>query len=136
MKSPLSQHEKGFALQYRAVTHCTLREALRFSKKYYKDYLNYISKRSNYIPVKRETNIQYIYNEFIFQGFVPESEFKKKRHRHYIISNRPILGEVLIYPVHAWHSIDHRKEGEPYIYDLLNQIGVEGYTRVDLLYKL
>lgn len=136
MKSPLSHNQKDLALRYKSVTKCTLREALRFSKRYYEDYVRYCSRRDNYIPVKQETNIEYIYKEFLFQGFIPEEEFKKKRNRLYLVSNRPIKGKILIYPVHAWHNIQYRKEGEPWIYDLLNQVGVPGFTRVNLSYKI
>lgn len=136
MKSPLSIRQKDLALRYRVVTKCSIKEALAFSKKYYNDYIRYTSRRANYIPDKRETNELYIYKEFIFQGFVPEEEFKKKRHRLYLVSNRPIKGKILIYPVHAWHDITHRKEGEPWIYDLLNEVGVPGFTRVNLDYKI
>lgn len=136
MKSPLSHKQKDFALRYKAITKCSIKEALAFSKKYYKDYVRYCSRRDNYIPVYHETNIEYIYKEFIFQGFIPEDEFKKKRHRLYLISNRPIKGITFIYPVHAWHNINYKSEGEPWIYDLLNEVGVPGFTRVNLDYKL
>lgn len=132
----MTHKQKDFALRYKAVTKCSLREAFRFSKKYYEDYCRYRSRKDNYIPDKRETNIEYIYKEFLFQGFVPEEEFKKKKHRLYLISNKPIKGKILIYPVHAWHDVRYRKEGEPWIYDLLNQVGVPGFTRVNLSYKI
>lgn len=136
MKSPLTPKQKDLALRYKAVTKCSIKEALRFAKKYSDDYSRYFSRRENYTPNHRETNMEYIYKEFIFQGFVPEDKFKKKPHRHYLVSNKPIRGKILIYPVHAWHDIRYRKEGEPWIYDLLDQVGVPGYTRVDLEYKL
>lgn len=136
MKSHLSIRQKDLALRYKVVTKCSIREALRFSKKYHKDYVKYCSRRDNYIPVKQETNIEYIYKEFIFQGFIPEDKFKKKRNRLYLISNRPIKGKILIYPVHAWHDIRYREKDEPWIYDLLNEVGVPGFTRVNLDYKI
>lgn len=136
MKSPLSIKQKCFALTYKSEVKCTLKEALEFSKRYYEDYVRYCSRRVNYIPAKTETNIEYIYKEFIFQGFIPEDQFKKKRNRLYLVSNRPIKGKILIYPVHAWHDIRYKKDDEPWIYDLLNKVGVPGFTRVNLDYKI
>lgn len=136
MRSPLTPNQKDLALRYKSVTKCFIKEALKFAERYYQDYVDYFSRRDNYIPDKRETNMNYIYKEFLFRGFVPEGEFKKKKHRHYLVSNRPICGTYFIYPVHAWHDIRYRKEGEPWIYDLLNQVGVPGFTRVNIDYKL
>ena len=46
------------------------------------------------------------------------------------------MGKILIYPVHCWHNIDHKEYGEPWVYDLVNQVGLASHTRVNLKYKV
>ena len=136
MKNPSSPKEKAFALIYKGIQKCSLDEAFKFTEKYYQDYLNFFSRSRNYIPEKIETNPKYIYKELQFQGFVPEEDFKKKKNRLYIITNKTIMGKVLIYPVHCWHNIDYKEYGEPWVYDLVNQVGLASHTRVNLKYKV
>lgn len=76
----------------------------------------------------------YIEKEFIFQGFVPENEFKKKKGFEYISSNRPINGRIYIYPFHLTHDYKHLKKGYPNIYSIFDSgIGVPGFTKVNTI---
>ena len=79
-----------------------------------------------------EYNEKYIYKELLFQGFIKESDFKKKRKCNYIISNRQIMGNLLIFPMHG--ALNHNLiiKGYPNIYTLNDKIGLSGYTKVDI----
>lgn len=130
MKSDLEPCIKGLALKYRSLYKKSLEQSLKWAKEHYKEYTKYIVYNTK--TRKIETNENYIYKEFIFQGFIDIRKFKKKDGFNYLISNKPIKGVKLIYPVHAARNIDLIKEGYPNIYDLVDRVGVQGYTRTDI----
>lgn len=130
MKSNLDPLVKNLALKYKVYTKKSLERSLRWAKRHYKKYLNYLVTEDFYR--RYEHKEKYIYKEFIFQGFVPEEEFKKKPECNYLISNRSILGKKLIYPVHCGHNYETIKKGYPEIYSMLDVAGVPGYTKVDV----
>lgn len=129
-KSNLYPLEKELALKYKKVSGKTIEQSLKWAKRKYNKfikYLNTIDDCRNY-----EYNEKYIYKELLFQGFIKESEFKKKRKCNYIISNRQIMGNLLIFPMHG--ALNHNLiiKGYPNIYTLNDKIGLSGYTKVDI----
>lgn len=82
-----------------------------------------------------ETNMRYIYREFLFRGFVPEHEFKRKKKFSYITSNRLIERIKFIYPLHCSVNYKYLQKGYPNPYFLIGDIGVEGFTKVEEKWK-
>lgn len=74
----------------------------------------------------------YLEKEFLFRGFVLEDSYKKKSEFNYIISNRKINGKRYIYPKPFGRDISIINQGYQNIYEAINYIGVEGYTKVDI----
>ncbi len=74
----------------------------------------------------------YLEKEFLFRGFVLEDSYKKKPEFNYIISNRKINGKRYIYPKPFGRDISIINQGYQNIYEAINYIGVEGYTKVDI----
>lgn len=128
MKCELSNKYKFLALKYHCLTKKSLERSFRWAKRNFDSYFKLIDK------YKYEKNDLYIEKEFIFQGFVPENEFKKKKGFEYISSNRPINGRIYIYPFHLTHDYKHLKKGYPNIYSVFDSgIGVPGFTKVNII---
>lgn len=125
---------KSLALKYKGVTKEPLDKSLTWAKRKYKKYQDYIINKVEYRrPI--EQNEDYVYQELVFQGFVPESEFKKKAGFNYLQTNRKIKGQILIYPVHAAHDWELIRKGYPDIYSLLSVAGVPGWVKVDVKFE-
>jgi hypothetical protein len=130
MKSDLEIGIKCLALKYKAVTKKSLEKSLSWSKRHYKRYSQYLVYKNHFRRYEHREN--YIEQEFLFRGFVPEDSFKKKSGCNYIISNRKINGKKYIYPDHFGRDISIINQGYRNIYEVINFIGVEGYTKIDV----
>lgn len=132
-RSDLSPSIKGLALKYKGLTKDSLENSLRWAKRKHKKYSQYLLTKDHYRkPI--ETNENYVYKELIFQGFVPESQFKKKPECNYLQTNRKVKGEILIYPVHCRHGYTGKNE-YPEIYSMLSVAGLPGWVKVDVKFE-
>lgn len=135
MKSKLSMNIKCLALKYKGVTHSTLEEALKWARDNYRDYI--LFEASHYDLVRQETNDKYLEKEFLFRGYIPRDSFTKERNYNYIESNRAINGTFYIYPQACCKNYTTKGFGQlPNPYNLQDEIGIMGFTRVDVYYKL
>lgn len=109
----------------------------RWVKRHWGEYKDVILRRcsdelKDKFPSIRVTKPKYAYKELIAQGFVPLSQFKmrlKSKKYAYIITNKLLSGEILIYPEHFVHGYSPRYKN---IYEAHEGIGLDGYTRVYL----
>lgn len=136
MKSNLEPCIKGLALKYKAFYKKSLENSLRWAKRNYDRYQGYVS--NHWDSFKYETNLNYIRDEFLFQGFIPEHKLwktilpkYKAIHFFFITSNCTFDGEKLIYPVPCTVYADYLNQGYPNIYNLLSRVGIPGFTQVD-----
>ena len=134
MKSNLEFSIKALALKYRGVTKESLEKSLKWAKRHYKRYKEYLLKVNHYRIYER--NDRYILKELLFQGFIPIEKFHKKAECNYIQTNRKIQGHIYIYPVHAGHDISIIRQGYIPIYELMDTVGLPGYTKVDVVSEL
>lgn len=118
------------ALKYRGVSKKSLERSLRWAKRNYKRYSNYLVYENHFR--RYEHKEEYLEKEFLFRGFVTEDLFKKKSDFNYIISNRKINGKRYIYPRHFGRDISIIDRGYQNIYEAIGFIGVEGYTKIDV----
>ena len=121
---------KCLALKYNGITKKSLERSLRWAKRHYKRYSNYLVYENHFR--RYEYQEVYLEKEFLFRGFVPEDSYKKKPEFNYIISNRKINGKRYIYPKPFGRDISIINQGYQNIYEAINYIGVEGYTKVDI----
>lgn len=127
MKCELSNNIKFLALKYHCLTKKSLEKSFRWAKRNFDLYFQSTSK------YRYEKNDLYIEKEFLFQGFIPEDKFKKKKGFGYITSNRLINGRTYIYPFHLSYDYKHLKNGYPNIYTVFDSgIGVPGFTKVNI----
>lgn len=135
MKTKLPMTVKCLALRYKAVTKSPLEEAFTWAKENYDRYLTYEGK--HWSQRRYEPDGPALEKEFIFRGYVPISSFKKEAGYNYIQSNTTINGTRYIYPYKCcrrWDIPDHKKWPNPY--DFHSEVGITGYTMVDVNYKL
>jgi hypothetical protein len=81
-----------------------------------------------------EYNTKYIIKELEFRGFVKASQFQKQEGFNYIISLPPIGG--YIYPEHLTNNYFKMMKGYRNIYDVHDEIALEGVTHIDIKYTL
>jgi hypothetical protein len=129
LKSEVEPCIKELALIVNKKTGWSIKRSIRWCQRNWEEYISYIG-REDFYRVPNETNMTYIYNEFIFQGFVPSNKFKRKKGFSYIISNRLILGKELIYPVHYSTIYKYLIKGYKNPYYMIGKIGVPGFTKV------
>jgi hypothetical protein len=123
------------ALAYRAITKRSIISSIRWTKRHWEEYQEFILYRASYgVKLVRRTKPEYARKELLCQGFVPISEFKMKTKSGwyaYIMSNSLLPGETLIYPEHFAHDYrPHFRKGCKYVHEALSEIGLEGYTRI------
>lgn len=133
-KSNLTWSQISLALSYRAITKKSSIRSIRWVKRHWEDYQEFLLKRFLYgVNLVRNTKPEYARKELLCQGFVPISKFKMKSksgNYAYIMSNSLLPGEILIYPEHFAHSYKAYHRGCKYIHEAISEIGLEGYTRI------
>lgn len=125
---------KCLALRYMGITKCELYKAFAWADRNFADWREYTGK--HFSELRQPKLDKYLELEFLFRGFKPKNNFKKKQGFNYIESNCPINGTYYIYPqkfvrgayVPNWRNY-------PNVYVMQNLIGIQGFTRVDLLYS-
>ena len=127
MKSDLEFCKKELALKYKSLTKKSLEKALKWSNRYYKDYITNLMKLPTVRKYEPLTKYKYVYKELLFRGFIDIRNFKTKPHCSYVITNINCK-DKLIYPVHCSHDFDSFKKGYTDVYELLSQVGLAGYT--------
>lgn len=135
MKTKLPMTVKCLALRYKGIAKSTLDDALVWAINNYDRYLKYEGK--HWTQRRYEKNGPYLEKEFIFRGYVPLSSFEKKDGYNYIQSNTSINGTRYIYPQKCcrfWNNSDYKKYPNPY--EFQGEVGIPGYTAVDVNYKL
>lgn len=112
-----------------------MRKALRMAEHHYNEYLHWTG--GNLYRVRQEDNGPYLEKEFIFRGFVPRDSYKKRPGFNYIESNQPINGIFYVYPkkLVVGCTVKHWSR-YPNAYTFHKEVGITGYTRVDLNYSL
>ena len=126
---------KCFALRYKSITKSSLEEAFEWAKENYRRYLTY--EGIHFVQRRGEKDGPYLEKEFIFRGYVPLGSFKKEKGYNYIQSNTTINGTRYVYPhkcCRSWDIPDHTKWPNPYYFQ--EEVGIAGYTGVDVNYKL
>ena len=134
-KKKLSINVKCLALRYKSITHSSLAEAFEWAVKNYDRYLTYEGK--HWEQRRYEPNGPYLEKEFIFRGYVPIDSFAKEPGYNYIQSNTLINGTKYIYPKKCcrfWDNPNYNKYPNPY--EFHHEVGITGYTGVDVNYKL
>lgn len=135
MKTKLPINVKCLALRYKSINRGSLEEAFQWAKDNYLRYIAYEGK--HWAQIRYEKNSKYLEKEFIFRGYVPSNSYKKEPGYNYIQSNQPINGTRYVYPQKCCRRgdiPDHNKWPNPY--DYATWVGISGYTRVDVNYKL
>jgi len=139
MKSNLPLNMKILALAYNGFTKSGMKESLKWAKKNWDDY---IKETSDYYLFLRKRGInpdniteKQAYKEFIFKGYVPREEYERNPDAWYIISTRPVLGVNFIYPKEYGHDYKSLQK-LPDVYWGQSEVGIQGYTRVDIKYSL
>lgn len=130
MNNDLEIGIKCLALKYKGITKKSLERSLKWAKRHYKRYSNYLVYENHFR--RYEHREVYLEKEFLFRGFIPEDSYKKKPEFNYFISNRKINGKRYIYPKPFGRDISIINQGYQNIYEAINYIGVEGYTKVDI----
>lgn len=131
MKSDILPKVKIFALHISEVTGYNLRKSLKLASEWYDEYLTFLVEKDHYR--KPAIRPKLAIRELLFQGFILEEDFKKKEGCNYVITNINIGKKNYIYPVHCFNGYHRRR---PYIYKIMNYVGVPGYTGVDIKFKL
>lgn len=131
MKSKLEFPIKALALKYKGITKESLESSLKWAKRHYKSYNKYLLTTNFHRIYERKD--KYILKELLFQGFVPLEKFHKKAECNYVQTNKKIQGAIYIYPVHAALDIRVIRKGYIPIYELMRNIGLPGYTKVDVV---
>lgn len=125
---------KCLALRYKAVTKSSIRSSLEWAVENYYDWVMYSG--VHYKEARHNTKPdEYLEQEFLFRGFKPLDSFEKRDGFNYIQSNCPINGKYYIYPKKfvRGHTVNNWLNF-PNVYAMHNVIGVEGFTKVDVLY--
>lgn len=125
---------KCLALRYKGITKCELYKAFAWASNNYHDWIEYTA--NHWDQARKNKPDKYLELEFLFRGFKPKDNFKKKQGFNYIESNCPINGTYYIYPekfvrgvyVQNWQMYQN-------VYAMNSLIGITGFTRVDLLYS-
>ena len=119
-----------YAMQIRVVYQISIIKAVKLALSTIEDYQEWKLTRQYNLLRHIENNMDYVEKEFLFQGFVPVSEFKVHHHYSYIMSNRNIKGVTYIYPMEFSNNLKTITEEKPYIIPYFSLIGVEGYTKL------
>lgn len=139
MKSDLPLNHKILALAYNGFTKAGMKESLKWVKKnygaYQKEVYNMLlaQRKASQAPyIENEDNA---YKEFLFKGYVPQEKYKRDPNAWYIISNRPIKGVNFIYPKEFGHDYKSLTKYQD-VYQGQAEVGIPGYTKVDIKYTL
>lgn len=129
MNSQISPNEKSLALTYKSVTKASMKDSLAWAQENWDSYNDYIVNGTKYRrPL--ETNKRYIYQEFLFKGFVHIEDFSPKKKFSYITSNQRICGHMMIFPKHFSTEYKYQKKGYENPYYAMSKIGIAGFTRI------
>lgn len=115
-------------LKYHTLGH-PLRVSLRWAKKNYPKYVNYMVYETSYRP--RQLSENRAEKELIFQGFKKLENYEVDAQFSYIKTNKPINGSIYIFPKKLGHGYYQVQAGYPEIYNW-DGVYCPGYLKMQL----
>lgn len=112
-----------------------MEEAFHWARHNYEEFITYQGK--HWETIRKLKNDKYLEKEFLFHGFVLKDLFPKEKGFNYIESNTLINGKHYIYPVKCTKGLSVPNwQDYIYLYNMQGEIGIPGYTKVDVEYSL
>lgn len=115
-------------LRYYTLGH-SLRKSLRWALENYDSYMDYVIHKDSYRP--RPLSMIRAEKELIFQGFIKLENYKREAEFSYIITNKPINGNIYIFPRPFGHGYPQVSRKYPEIYNW-DGVSCPGYLKIEL----